>query len=212
MNMFLDIYNEGVASVLLALGFGSVVFLIVFLIFFIPMLVLYCIGAYKMMKKAGKCGWEIFIPFYGCWVLVELSGLHTWYFFLIIGDSLASLLGLDQLSSILGLVSLVATIFCGYNIGRKFNKGTGFAVAMALVPIVMIPIAGFSKDCVFDANTPVSPNGPIGGNSSSNNDSNYSNDRGINSNQNNNIRYCTNCGNKITMDTKYCSNCGYEIK
>ncbi|MBQ2872863.1 MAG: zinc ribbon domain-containing protein [Bacilli bacterium] len=113
------------------------------------------IGLWKVFKKSGKGGWEAIVPFYCNWVLVEISGLNWWWFLFFFAPLVLGVIGLAWLGS---LAYLFAVFNCYYNISKKFNKGTGFAVCLTLFTPICIPILGFSKNNVYN-NVPVSNNG-----------------------------------------------------
>ena len=87
----------------------------VFMIVFLPLLIVYIIGLWKVYKKASKPGWACIIPFYGNWVLFEISGLHWMYFVFLIANDIVDILELTDLSSLASLVSLYASFMCAYN-------------------------------------------------------------------------------------------------
>ena len=197
-------YDESIMAGIMALGALAIIVCIIF----IPILVVYIIGIWKLFKKAGKNGWEAIIPFYNSWTLVEISGLNWWYFLIMISSYIVSLLDIDGLSGLCWLASLVASFFCYYNISKKLHKTTGFAVLMTIFPVIMIPVVGFSKDYQFDNSVSVSVNGPIGDNNNQSNTSTVVDEVKDNTDK----KFCTNCGEEITTDTKYCPKCGNEIK
>jgi len=228
---------EGILGILGGLAIlGIISFLIVVTIGIIQL-----IAFWKILKKAGKGGWEALIPFYGNWVLIEIAGLNWWWFLFLFAPFVLSFIGLGWLGT---LANIFALFNCYFNLSKKFNKDTGFAVCLTLFTPICAPILGFSKNCVYDGNIPVSKNGCIGEpettyNNNTNN-YNYQNNvqqqpvynNNLNNNvmsegqqeQNNNINYnaqvqqtqeisfCGNCGNKIIAGSRFCPNCGKEIK
>lgn len=198
--------SDSLALGLAALGIFSFIMIAIILVIF----VIYLIGLWKMFQKAGKQGWEAIIPFYNSWILVEISGLSWWWFFLVIATSLESILQLDNLTTICSLVSIVASFFCNYNISKKLHQGTGFAILMTLFPFVLIPMIGFSNHYQFDHSVAVSENGPIGSSNLGNDhSSNFSNNQS--NHDNGNVQFCPNCGKRLDEKSKYCGNCGKEI-
>ena len=63
---------------------------------------------------------------------------------------------------------------------------------------------GFGKDNIFDNNVEVSPNGPIGDDSFSNNTNN-------NNNSYENNSFCRYCGNKLVNSSNFCPKCGNKV-
>jgi uncharacterized protein DUF5684 len=88
------------------------------------------IGMWKAFEKAGKPGWAAIVPFYNLWVLVEISGKPSSWFFMILCIPCA------------GIVFL---ILADIEVAQKFGQGAGFGVGLALLGIVFWPILGFGS-------------------------------------------------------------------
>lgn len=153
------------------------------------------IAQYKMYKKTGKNGWEVFIPFYTNWVLVEIAELN-WYWFLIFFAPTIS--GIINMPLVGYGIYYLGTFNIFYNISKKFNKGVGFAICLTLFTPICIMILGFSKKNVYDKSIPVSKDG-IFGNQNSNN---------YQANNNINQKFCPNCGTYLPNNVNFCTNCG----
>jgi len=125
---------------------AAVGLLVVFAIVFIALLVFYVIGLWKLFKKAGKGGWEAIIPYYSTWVLVEIVGLQWWWFVIALVPTILNVLGMDSLSFLGNIAGIVANVCIYYNLSKKF----GF---------ITIPLLGYSKNEVWNAAAPVTPNG-----------------------------------------------------
>lgn len=142
-----------------------VFFAIIFCVIFIWLLVLYIVGRWKFYEKTGREGWKSIIPFYNDWVYVEIAGLNSWYFLLLIANAISFSTNINDDVHIsfnaFKLVALVGLFFCNYNISKKLHKDPVYAALMTIFPFVMLPIIGFSKKIEFDDSVLVSPNGPI---------------------------------------------------
>lgn len=161
-------------------------FIIIFLIIGLIALavgIIQTIAFWKIFKKAGKGGWEAIIPFYGNWVLMEIAGLNWWWFLLLFAPLLFSVFGLAWIGY---LANIFALFNCYYNLAKKFNKGTGFAVCLTIFTPICAPILGFSKNNVYDAGVVVSNNGLFGPSGNANNGNNNVNNNGYNNMNNNN--------------------------
>ena len=196
------------------LGLGLFVVIIILIIFF-TMLTLYIVGRWKLYEKAGQEGWKSIIPFYNDWVYVEMAGLNSWYFLLLIAGTISVVIGIDEDISISNgafrLITLVGMFFCNYNISKKLHKDTLNAVLMTLFPYIMIPLIGFSDKYIWDDNVEVSVNGPIDDVNRNNTNNTSNKEENKNEDKSQNYKFCSNCGAKIEKDSKYCSNCGKEI-
>lgn len=175
---------------------------IIFAIIGLIILIIELIATYKIYKKAGYKGWEALIPFYNNWILIKIAELNEWYYLGLLLPIICSILNAEKLEIISYLIYLTTTIFIYYNLSKKFNKDLFFTILIVLFPYIMIPILGFSKDCIYNSNIKVSKHGPFKDNTPPN--SSY--------NQNtNNINYCTNCRNKTENDANFCKYCGNRI-
>jgi len=134
----------------------------------IGLLVFYFIGLWKVFSKAGQAGWKSLIPWYNNWVLmVNICDMHIGYFIaslsiavLTVFISMISVLlfGLEAyvansilqiVTWILGLISYAINFAVFYNLGKKFNKGTGWVILTFFFSIITIPILGLSKKSVY---------------------------------------------------------------
>ena len=179
-------YNSGVDSLLA----GILTFYIFVCIFALAISVVQVIAMWKMFKKAGKNGWEAIIPFYNMWTLFEVSGYPGYYIFFAFIPCVGS------------IVLLVFNILAMISLAKKFNKSSGFAVLLILVPIVGFCILGFGND-VYDPSLGEQNNTePIEAKVEEKPAKKTTTAKG---------NFCGNCGAKVTSGSKFCGNCGKEI-
>lgn len=180
------------------------IFLVFFIIIGIIVLILTIlniIGLWTLFKKTGHNGWKSIIPFYNSWILIKISELNNWYFLALMSFPICNLLNLNYLKPISNFIVLVTNFFIYYNISKKFHKDLFFTVLLFLFPYIMIPILGMSKKCIYDKSVQVSQHGPIKENKEKSNAyNNYSN--------NNQNKFCPNCGNKLDDSANFCRYCG----
>ena len=179
------------------LGAGFFVILLV-----IALCIPIIIAEWKLFKKAGKNGWEIFIPFYSTWVLIEIAGLNWWYFLIAIGGSILSLIGIEGLGWLVTIANYFVNFMIYYNIAKKMRQNEVlYGILGTLVNPIAIIILGFSKTITYDNSIVVSPNGPFGA--------------PVNNNQENMNstpeRYCLGCGQKLGNNVQFCENCGKKV-
>lgn len=150
---------------------GIIIFILIVLLFVLAASILEIIGKWKLLKKAGKKGWEAIIPYYNTWTLVEISGCKWWFFLIIICSSALSLnfsyninettnISFNSLDLLGGIINFVAMLCINYNISKKCNKDMAYAIGLTILPFIFYPILGFGN-ATFDNNVKVSPYGVI---------------------------------------------------
>lgn len=178
------------------------IFLIIILIIALPIIIVTIIAEWKMFKKAGKEGWEILIPYYNGWVLIEIAGLNWWYFLISIGGTILSIIGITELSWITTIAGWYVSFIVYYNLAKKTKQNEIlFGILGIIIPIVPICILGFSKNITFNHNIPVSPNGPIGEPKANNTQQYHQSVE----------KYCVSCGHKLSNNVYFCENCGKKV-
>lgn len=206
--------NYSIETILSGIFGGAIIFGVILLLLFLPLIIISIIAYWKLFQKAGKPGWYSIIPFYSNWVLIEIAGLNWWWFLLMILNVVLSF-EIDGLSFAISICGFLASFNCYYNISKKFNKDNTFSIFAGIFNFIFVLILGLSKKEVYDNNVAVSPNGIFGQPDNSNNVNNNNhnmytqNDSSVNTE---NISYCGNCGTKLNIDAKFCPNCGTEKK
>lgn len=140
------------------------------------------VALWKIFKKAGKKGWESIIPIYNLIVLLEISGLPTWYLVLYL----------------IPLVNIYAVFKTYIELSKKFGKDTGFGVLMVFFPVICMPILAFSN-CTYKSKDEVNTSNNNFGNNSMNNG--YSN-----MNMNNSVNNSMNMNNNVSSNVNMNSN------
>ena len=98
----------------------------VFIIILLLIVLVYA-GLWKVFEKAGVEGWKAIIPFYNLWVLAEIVGKPGWFGLLVF----------------LPYVGIIFLFYIFYLLAKSFGKGVLFAIGLALLGIIFIPILGF---------------------------------------------------------------------
>jgi hypothetical protein len=111
-----------------ASGFG-----IGFMVVWFAIVILMVASMWKVFVKAGKPGWAAIIPIYNLVVLLEIAGKPAWWVILFI----------------IPIVNVVMIFVVSLALARKFGKGAGYGVGLALLGVVFYPMLGFG-DAQYD--------------------------------------------------------------
>ncbi|MDK2122587.1 DUF5684 domain-containing protein [Parachitinimonas caeni] len=85
-------------------------------------------GCWKVFVKAGQPGWACLVPFYNLYVMLNMIGKPVWWLVLFF----------------VPIVSLVMSFIVMIELAKRFGKGAGYGVGLALLPFVFFPMLGFS--------------------------------------------------------------------
>lgn len=99
-------------------------------VFIIAIVVLMIVGLWKMFQKAGKHGYESLIAGHNNYVMLEIGGLNTALYFLILIPFVGP---------------IILEFMMNIAVSKTFGKGTGFGVLMTFFPYICYPILGFSN-------------------------------------------------------------------
>ena len=112
-NPYIDSYNTG----------PSTGIIIIYLI----LAVIAIAGMWKAFEKAGHPGWAAIIPFYNIYILTKIGGKPGWWVLLFL----------------IPLVNIIIAIILYIEVAKRFGKGAGFGVGLALLGFIFWPILGF---------------------------------------------------------------------
>ncbi len=101
----------------------------VMMLVWFAVLVLVIAGFWKVFVKAGEPGWASIVPIYNLITLLKIAGRPAWWFILMI----------------LPIVNFVVAILVSIDVARKFGKGTGYGIGLALLPMIFYPMLGFGS-------------------------------------------------------------------
>jgi hypothetical protein len=111
----------------------------------LAVLVLFLAGLWRVFQKAGKPGWAAIIPIYNLIVLLEITGKPIWWIVLFF----------------IPLVNLVPLFLVSIEVARRFGKGTGFGIGLAVLGFIFYPLLGFG-DAQYQGGVPVATAVPAG--------------------------------------------------
>jgi hypothetical protein len=92
--------------------------------------VFFIIGMWKVFEKAGQPGWTAIIPFVNYFFLSMAAGRPAWWGILFF----------------VPIVNLVVWFIVCFDLAKRFGRGTGFGIGLALLPVVFFMILGFGDD------------------------------------------------------------------
>lgn len=98
-------------------------------VLYVALIVLILAGMWKAFEKAGQPGWGAIVPIYNIYLLTKMAGKPGWWVLLFL----------------VPIVSLVIAIILSIEIAKRFGRGTGFGVCLALFGFVCWPILGFGS-------------------------------------------------------------------
>lgn len=98
-----------------------------FFMFYLAVLVLTFIIAWKVYEKAGKPGWAAIVPIYNIIVLLEIVGKPMWWVILFF----------------IPIVNLIVSILVYIELAKRFGQGIGFAIGLLLLPVIFMAILAF---------------------------------------------------------------------
>jgi hypothetical protein len=89
--------------------------------------VLMVAAAWALFAKAGQAGWKSLVPIYGAVVFMRIVGRPWWW----------------VLWLCVPLLNLIPAVVLCWDLARVFGKGTGWAVGIALLGFVFVPMLAF---------------------------------------------------------------------
>jgi hypothetical protein len=107
----------------------------------LAILVLSVAGLWRVFQKAGKPGWAAIIPIYNVIVLLQITGRPLWWIILYF----------------IPFVNLVVLVLVSLELAKRFGKGVGFGIGIALLPFIFYPVLGFGPDRYLGAGAAPSP-------------------------------------------------------
>ena len=121
-------YEQSVPTTSVSIGFGILSISIAIISLIISIVIL--ISLIKIFTKNGKPGWGVIIPIYNFILLGEIAEVKSTYVIL--------------------LFVPIANIYAMYviykEIAKKYNKSSGYAVGMLLLPFIFLPMLAFKKE------------------------------------------------------------------
>ena len=86
-------------------------------------------GVWKTFTKAGKPGWAALVPIYNVVVLLQIAERPVWWLLLFF----------------VPFVNFVVMIVVAVDVAKRFGKGVGFGLGLALFGFICFPVLGFGN-------------------------------------------------------------------
>ncbi|MBR3134162.1 MAG: hypothetical protein IKG56_01715 [Clostridia bacterium] len=87
------------------------------------------IGMWQMFKKANLDGWEALVPGHNLFVEFQLSGIKTYWYFLLL----------------VPIANIVVLCWKDIELAKAYGKGAGFGIGLFLLGPIFTLILGFGK-------------------------------------------------------------------
>lgn len=99
----------------------------IILLLYFGLIIALVASMWKIFSKAGQPGWASIIPVYNAYILLKVICKPAWWLILMI----------------IPILNIIIGIIIYTNLAKRFNKGTGFAVGLILLPFIFLPILAF---------------------------------------------------------------------
>ena len=202
---------------------GVLIFFLVVALISLAVSICTIIGQWKVLKKAGKNGWEAIVPVYGQIVICQVVGVNPWWLLVVfIGGFVLNIIPvIGSLASM--AISVYFMVLLNVSVARSFGKNDGFAAGLIFLPPVFWLMLG-SKDVKYCGQRPMKDyvmdfvnEKILNKNTQSTNMNQNMNNNGFQNGMNNasssqaTVRFCTACGYKVANGERFCPSCGKEM-
>jgi len=102
---------------------------VLFSLICLALAVLIIAAFWKVFTKAGQPGWAAIIPIYNIVVWLRIAGRPGWWIILLL----------------IPIVGAVIAIVVSIDLAKKFGKGAGFGLGLALLGFIFYPILAWGS-------------------------------------------------------------------
>lgn len=99
------------------------------LFFVLGLIVLLAASFWRLFEKAGLPGWKALIPGYNLYQYTQIAGVSGWW----------------TVGFFIPFVDLVARVFVGMEVAKKFGKDSLFGLGLAFLSPIFLPILAFGS-------------------------------------------------------------------
>lgn len=97
--------------------------------FAVAFLVVFIIGVWKTLEKAGQPGWGGLIPIYNLYLLTQVAQKPSWWVIMFF----------------IPIANIVFSILLYNEIAKRFSQGVGFTIGLILLPAIFFMLLGFGN-------------------------------------------------------------------
>jgi hypothetical protein len=97
---------------------------------FLAFILLVIVSMWRVYERAGEPGWAVLIPFYNMYVLTKVGGVSGWW----------------VVAMFIPLINIIALFVVSIAVARRFDRGAGFGVGLALLPMIFYPILAWGEE------------------------------------------------------------------
>ena len=97
--------------------------------FAVAFFVVFIIGVWKTLEKAGQPGWGGLIPIYDLYLLTQVAQKPGWWVIMFF----------------IPIANIVFSILLYNEIAKRFGQGVGFTIGLILLPAIFFMLLGFGN-------------------------------------------------------------------
>jgi TRAP-type C4-dicarboxylate transport system permease small subunit len=93
-------------------------------------ILLVIVAMWRVFERAGEPGWAVLIPIYNMYVMTKVGGVSGWWVVVMF----------------IPLINIIALFVVSIAVARRFDRGAGFGIGLALLPMVFYPILAWGDE------------------------------------------------------------------
>lgn len=97
--------------------------------FAVAFFVVFIIGVWKILEKAGQPGWGGLIPIYNLYLLTQVAQKPGWWVIMFF----------------IPIANIVFSILLYNEIAKRFGQGVGFTIGLFFLPAIFFMLLGFGN-------------------------------------------------------------------
>lgn len=97
--------------------------------FAVAFFIVFIIGVWKTLEKAGQPGWGGLIPIYNLYLLTQVAQKPGWWVIMFF----------------IPIANIVFSVLLYNEIAKRFGQGVGFTIGLILLPAIFFMLLGFGN-------------------------------------------------------------------